>query len=615
MNLHTVWQPSADEIKQTNLYALMQQQGLQSFPEVHQWSVQNRESFWEYTVKRLGVCFQQPYTQLLDVSSGLNKPRWLVGATLNIAESCFQPPLDRPAICTLRQNGVMETWTVAQLDSFSNRIANAFTKAGLKKGDAVAIVMAMTAEVIALYVAILKIGGIVISIPESFAPEEIQKRLRIGEAKWVCTQDVLVRNGKSLPIYAKICEANAPKTLVFGLGTHSSLRTGDLRWEEFMESSHNTVFTPVACSPHDVINILFSSGTTGEPKAIPWDHTTAIKAASDGHYHQDIRAGDVVCWPTSLGWMMGPWLVFSAMLNRACIALYEGSPLERGFCEFVQNARVTMLGIVPSIVKNWRASGCANELDWQSLRCFSSSGEASNANDYAWLMRCNQPKNVLKPIIEYCGGTEIGGGYLAGNLLTDSYPSEFNGKSMGIDFVVLHDDATPCSIGEVGEAFLIPPSLGLSSTLLNGDNDAVYYAQCPVWQGVPLRRHGDRIIVLDEHRFQSDGRADNTMNLGGIKIGSVEIERVVNAVAGVIETAAIGIAPKEGGSDRLVIFAVVTQGTDVNPLCMPMQQAIKQHLNPLFLIHDVVKIDILPRTASNKVMHRELRDLYRKTEK
>ena len=101
----------------------------------------------------------------------------------------------------------------------------------------------------------------------------------------------------------------------------------------------------------------------GQPKAIPWTHTTPIRCAANAFFHQDVRQGDTVAWPTNLGWMMGPWLVFAALLNGAPIAPFQGSPLGRGFGEFVQSAGVSMLGLVPSIAKAWRASDCMKVVD------------------------------------------------------------------------------------------------------------------------------------------------------------------------------------------------------------------------------------------------------------
>ncbi len=104
--------------------------------------------------------------------------------------------------------------------------------------------------------------------------------------------------------------------------------------------------------------VTHSRFEAGQPKAIPWTHTTPIRSAANAFFHQDVREGDTVAWPTNLGWMMGPWLVFAALLNGATIALFQGSPLGRDFGVFVQSAGVSMLGLVPSIAKAWRASDC-----------------------------------------------------------------------------------------------------------------------------------------------------------------------------------------------------------------------------------------------------------------
>ncbi len=604
------WVPSLETIRTANLYALMQEQRAANYAEIHEWSVQNPEAFWERTIRKLNIKLRKPYTQLLDLSEGIAHPKWLKGAELNIAESCFSNSSVCPAIITRRQDGRLETIPVGQLDRLSNRVANGLQALGISKGDSAAIDMPMTAESVAVYFGIIKAGAVVVSIPDSLPSEEIARRLRIGNAKAVFTQDEILRGGKSLPMYEKVRDANAPTTVVLPGKRDSQieLRAGDLRWNNFLSS--NEQFEAVTCAPADPTNILFSSGTTGDPKAIPWDHTTAIKSGSDGMYHQDIHSGDVVCWPTSLGWMMGPWSVYASLLNRATIALYEGAPTERAFCEFVQNAKVTMLGLVPSIAKAWRSTGAADGFDWSHLKTYSSSGEASNPDDYGWLMKLNQPDGSSRPIIEYCGGTEIGGGYATSTVIDPQRPSEFNAIAMGNDVVFLNEEGKPCVPGEVGEVYIRNPSIGLSTRLLNGDNEAVYYANCPMLDNRPLRRHGDQMLVGEGGRYRSDGRTDDAMNLGGIKVGSVEIERTLNHVAGILETAAVAVPPPGGGPERLVIFAVVNnecKPVRLDVLKSEMQQAIKNHLNPLFHIEDVIVVDSLPRTASNKVMRKVLR--------
>jgi acetyl-CoA synthetase len=191
-------------------------------------------------------------------------------------------------------------------------------------------------------------GGVVVAIPDSFSSDEIKTRLTIANTKGVFTQDYILRETKKLPLYEKILQATAPKTIILpSLDKISvAIREDDLSWEEFL--IENTEFSAYLCDPHTHTNILFSSGTTGIPKAIPWNHTTGIKSAADAFLHQNIQTDDILAWPTNLGWMMGPWLIFAGLINQATLALYSNSPRDRGFGEFVQNAKVTMLGVVPA---------------------------------------------------------------------------------------------------------------------------------------------------------------------------------------------------------------------------------------------------------------------------
>jgi acetyl-CoA synthetase len=353
---------------------------------------------------------------------------------------------------------------------------------------------------------------------------------------------------------------------------------------------------------------LFSSGTTGDPKAIPWSHLTPIKCAMDGHFHHDIRPGSVVAWPTNVGWMMGPWLIYASLMNGACMALYEGAPHGAGFARFVRDAGVTMLGVVPSLVSAWRSAGSCEGVDWKKVEIFSSTGEPSNRADYLWLM---SRAGYCAPVIEYCGGTEIGGGYITGTVVQPASPATFSTPSLGLDFVVLGGDDRPVDEGSNGEVFLVPPSIGLSQSLLNRDHDEVYYAGCPeAPEGQVLRRHGDQIERLHRGYYRAHGRADDSMNLGGIKVSSVELETVLGHHETVAECAAVAVQIEGEAGDRLVIFAVLNAVPEVGSLKGELGKRIAAELNPLFKIHDLVIVDALPRTASNKLMRRALRARY-----
>ncbi len=640
------WFPTDEDITEANITRLMAELHTKTYSEFHAWSVANRSPFWQMMIDVLGIKATSTNTDAQQGATGIATNL----ATLNITDSCFSAPPDAIALVTQRENTEnLDTFTYRELESLTNRVANGLIEIGIEPGDAVAVDMPMHAESVAIYLGIVKAGCVVVGIADSFAPEEIATRLRIGDAKAIFTQDYINRAGRHLPLYEKVIAANAPKAIVFSAdrklnvsiekradrklnvsiekradrklnvgiekpcedddGGERIQREDDMTWEDFL--SHTDTFTAIPCDPEAHTNILFSSGTTGEPKAIPWTHTTPIKCAADAYLHHDIHTNDVLAWPTNLGWMMGPWLIYASLINKATIALYDGVPTGRDFGVFVQNAKVSMLGVVPTLVRAWKNTECMHGLDWLAIRAFSSTGECSNPEEMLYLMSLAG----YKPVIEYCGGTEIGGGYVTGTRVQPAAPSTFTTPALGLDFLLYDDHGNPSDNGEV---FIIPPSLGLSTSLLNADHDEVYVAGTP---RPGLRRHGDAIERFGKRlesdpwlvgiKYRAHGRVDDTMNLSGIKVSSAEIEEVLNVVDGIQETAAVAVPPEDGGPSQLVIYTVLiaseSGGAAKQEVRDTLQAALSEHLNPLFRIHEVVVVEGLPRTASNKVMRRSLR--------
>ncbi len=596
------WYPKDDVLKNSNIYQMMLSNNFENYEEFWRWSVSEKESFWEQTIENLNLQFHKRYTSLLDVSKGVERARWLKGAKLNIVDSCFQNKDESIALIFQSEDGSLEKVSQLTLEKYVNRIANSFIDIGLKQGDRIAIDMPMTLEAVAIYLAGIKAGLPVVTIADSFSTNEINVRLKITKPKLVFTQDFLNRAGKILPLYEKVVKADAPRTVVIQEGKENcSLRPNDLFFSEFL--SENERFNSVIQDPDDTITILFSSGTTGEPKAIPWTHSTPIKCASDGYYHHNIQKDDVVCWPTNLGWMMGPWLIFASLINKATIALYYGAPMGPEFGAFVQDAEVDMLGLVPSIVRQWKNTGTMEAFNWSKIKCFSSTGEASNPEEMKYLMQLANNK----PIIEYCGGTEIGGGYVTSTVVQPNIASTFSTQALGGEFILLDENNQASKKGEI---FLIPPIMGLSQSLLNRDHFKVYYEGTPKYMGKVLRRHGDELMQLENGYYKAQGRADDAMNLGGIKVSSIQIEEVINQLEFVKESAAIAVSPSDGGPSQLVLYIVplASDLSDIEKL-KGAKTIIKERLNPLFKVEKLIEIDQLPRTASGKVMRRTLRDL------
>ncbi|KAK3014756.1 hypothetical protein RJ639_007941, partial [Escallonia herrerae] len=623
----------------TNLGRLMKTHGskllgssyedpITSFKLFQSFSVQHPEAspvYWSIVLKELSILFREPPNCILDTSDkSKHGGTWIPGSVLNIAECCLLPS-NYPA---KKDDGIAIVWrdegcddsnvnqmTLKELREQVMFVANALDAMFLK-GDAIAIDMPMTVTAVIIYLATILAGLIIVSIADSFAPKEIATRLRVSKAKAIFTQDFIVRGGRRFPLYSRVVEAAPSKAIVIpavGNNVSIQLRKQDLSWKDFLSAKilfcrpHD--FSPVYQPIESMTNILFSSGTTGDPKAIPWTQLSPIRCAADSWAHIDVQSGDVFCWPTNLGWVMGPILLYSCFLNGATLALYHGSPLGRDFGEFVQDAGVTILGTVPSLVKAWKSSECMKGLDWTKIKSFGSTGEASNVDDDLWL----SSRAYYNPIVECCGGTELASSYIQGNLLQPQAFGAFSSASMTSGIVILDDYGVPylddqACVGEVG---LFPIYMGATDRLLNADHEEVYFKGMPMYKGMHLRKHGDIVKRTVGGYFIVQGRADDTMNLGGIKTSSVEIERVCEQVDEcVLETAAVSSAPVDGGPEQLAIFVVLKKQFDgeSEKLKIRFSRAIQRNLNPLFKVSFVKIVPEFPRTASNKLLRRVLRD-------
>jgi acetyl-CoA synthetase len=608
-----IWYPSEADIANSNLTAFLKQKGCESLDALRAWWQSEPSEFWAAAIKTLDIKFQRQPESTLQFDDPRD-PIWLKGAQLNIVESCFSASADAIAIRSGSADGTIDDITYGQLKKDVELFAKRIVAEGFDEGDRLAIVMPMNVLSVIVYLAILHAGCTAVSIADSFSATEIAKRLRISKAKGIFCVDDYFRAGKRINISNRVTEAvsslnsNGQEVRHFSLPIPfppaSEQEAYIQSWLQQQNAAQIYDGSPRDSSPDHVINILFSSGTTGDPKAIPWDQTTPLKCGTDGRFHQNIKRGDVVVWPTNLGWMMGPWLIFATLLNRATIGLFDDAPTGESFGKFVQDSKATMLGVVPAIVRHWKRTKCMEAYDWSSIKCFSSTGEASNEADMIYLSALA----AFKPIIEYCGGTEIGGGYISSTVLQPNVPAAFSSVAVGSRFEILDEDWDDA---DEGELFLVPPAMGLSRKLLNRDHFDTYYADLPRRpDGTYLRRHGDRMQRLPGGYFRACGRSDDTMNPGGIKIGSAEIEAVLNANIKVIESAVIAESKDEAGNaipDRLVAFVVSESEFDGETIRNEFNVQLREQINPLIRIARVEKIDSLPRTASNKIMRRELR--------
>ena len=610
-DLPIVWTPEKYPIT-SNVKHWMNELGFNNYQDFYTWSIDKKEDFWKTAISHIDLKFNVPYHSILTSAEKPDDITWLQDARFNSVESCFLADPNQTAIYfQSERSDAITTITFEQLFKKVRSYAAGFIKHEIKPKDRILLYLPFSIEAIASYLGLIYIGAEPVLVSDSFSSSELKKRIDIIHAKAVITTDTYVYADKIIHVLPKVVEAEPVSIILHSSEIKNTLsirnNTSDILLSD-LERIPPTTLKPYYHSSKDIISILFSSGTTKEPKALPWLATTPIKCATDGMLLQDIHEGDVVTWTSGMGWMMAPWLIFASLLNKASIAVYNGAYSKKEFIDFTIKTKVTVLGTIPSVVKSWRAQNVEQLKDW-SVRIFSSTGEPSDTEDYLYLMYLNQFK---APIIEYCGGTEIGGAYISSTVELPNALSYFNTPAPGSEMILVNANKEIITQKDTGEVFLVPPAIGLSQQILNKDHEEEYYTNLPSFSTYPvLRKHGDGYsteVFNNILYYKSIGRTDDSMNLGGIKISAVEIESVINKHEAVLESAAVAYQEPNGGPEKLAVFVQLKNASiKTETLQQELQKIIQSELNPLFRISILIFKDTFPRTASNKLMRKDLR--------
>jgi len=616
-----VWQPSEEYLRQSRLKRFMERHGLATFDELMERSTTDLTWFWEAVFEDLGIEFYEPYTQVVDLSDGVQWAKWCVGAKLNIVHNCLDKWVDTPtqdevAIHWEGEEGQSRRLTYRDLYREVNRVASALRAAGLGKGDAVGLYMPMVPEIVVAFLAIAKIGGIILPLFSGYGPGAIATRLADAEATALFTADGMFRRGKTLPMKTAADEALADvpsveKVIVYPrTGQDVPMISGrDVWWDEFVADQPTEAPTE-STDAEDLIMIIYTSGTTGQPKGAVHTHCGfPIKSAQDMAHGFDIQSFDTMFWMTDMGWMMGPWEVFGVLILGAGMLLYDGAPdypdVDRVWA-LVERHGVTALGLAPTFARAIMPHGDepVKRHDLSSLRILGSTGEAWNPGPWQWFFETVGRGEV--PIINYSGGTEISGGIVLGNVLLPLKPCAFSGPPPGMAADVVDEDGNPVR-GAVGELVVRQPWIGMTRGFWK---DPDRYLET-YWNRIPdLWVHGDFAAIDEDGLWYILGRSDDTIKVAGKRIGPAEVESALVGHPAVTEAAAIGI-PDEVKGQAVVAFAVLQAGTDPDDtLRTELKSWVAKEMGKPLAPKDIRFVTDIPKTRNAKVMRRVIRAAY-----
>ena len=475
------WTPTDEVIERAQLTKFMRQAGVHSFDELYRYSIENVEEFTAEVLKFLDIKFDPPYKKLLDTSNGIEFPNWCEGAGLNITEMCLDrwqtdEMKDQPAIIWEGEEGKVQQVSYAELLFEVQTCVISLKLNGFTKGDAIGIYMPMMIETVIALLAINRIGAVAVPFFSGYGVNAIESRLNAVGAKALFICEGFERRGK-LFAAAEIAEqaiTNCPtvKLVVFvyrSSRNYSANNPKFLDWHTFTTVNISDFLDNEEAEPtsaEDPLIILYTSGTTGKPKGILHTHCSfPIKAAQDMAFGTDVGKGTRISWLTDLGWMMGPWLIYGALINGATICLYDGAPdypsADRMW-EFCAKHKIEILGISPTLVRALATHGdeLPKKHDLSSLRAFASTGEPWNPAPWWWLFE--KVGDSKLPIINYSGGTEISGGILMNNFLTPIKPCGFSAPCPGMDADIVNEQGESVGAGEVGELVIRQPWIGMA---------------------------------------------------------------------------------------------------------------------------------------------------------
>ncbi|NOH02497.1 MAG: AMP-binding protein [Chloroflexi bacterium] len=631
-----VWKPTPEHIEHANLTRFMRLHGIGDFDELMRKSTGDAAWFTDAVLKFLDIQFYEPYSNVADLSKGIQFPKWCVGGRMNIVHNCvdkYQLSVisdqssvitDQLAVVFEGEEGITRKLTYRELYKEVNKAANALRSLGLGKGDAIGLFMPMTPEIVIALLAIAKIGGIILPLFSGYGAGAIVSRMVDADAKALFAADGAFRRGKAVEMKSVADEAAEQiptlKHMIVLKRTGQNIKMKEERdfwWHELVDSQSDEAGTEKT-SAEDPLMIIYTSGTTGKPKGALHTHCGfPVKAAQDMAFGTDVhgaqignlRHADVIYWMTDMGWMMGPWLVFGSLILGATMFLYDGAPdfpAPDRLWELVEKHKINQMGVSPTLIRSLIPQGEEHfrKHDLSSLKCFASTGEPWNPDPWMWLFEKVGGGRI--PIINYSGGTEISGGIVMGNPILPLKPCAFSAPCPGIAADVLDENGKSVR-NAVGELVIKAPWIGMTRGFWK-DRQRYLDTYWSRWENIWV--HGDFAAVDNDGLWYILGRSDDTIKIAGKRLGPAEVESILVRHPSIVEAAAIGV-PHEVKGSELVLFAVTRPGVERSEaLRRELHEMVVAEMGKPLAPKAILFVSDLPKTRNAKVMRRMIRAAY-----
>jgi acetoacetyl-CoA synthetase len=589
------------------------------YNELWQWSVDELEDFWAAIWEFCGVRASKPYERVLG-SREMPGAEWFPGAELNYAENLLAGA-DDADVAVLHVSEVRDelgslTW--GELTAQVAAAAGGLRALGVGRGDRVVAYMPNIPETLVAFLATASIGAIWSSAAPEFGARSVIDRFAQIEPKVLLAVDGYRHGGKDFDRMANVQSIVAELPSVEHVvvmpylsaeADPARIATGALTWDGLLDLDPPAPRTELSFEqvPFDhPLWVLYSSGTTGLPKAIVQGHGGILLEQLKKRLHLDLHPGDRMFWFTTTGWMMWNFLV-GCLLSDAAIVLYDGSPAHPDLgvlWDLAERTGMTCMGVSAGLLASTEKAGIepGRDYDLHALRALGSTGSPLAPESFEWVYGHVKPDVWL---FSTSGGTDVCTAFVAGCPLLPVYEGELQCRALGCA-VEAWDEQGNSLQDEVGELVLTEPLPSMPLYFINDPNGErlreSYFEMYPgVW------RHGDWIRITPRGGAVIYGRSDSTINRQGVRMGTSEIYRAVLAVPGVLDALVVDV-PREidaqGGKELwMPLFVVLAPGVALDEdLTAQIKRRIREDCSPRHVPNDVFAVSEIPRTLSNKIL-------------
>ena len=600
-----VWEPPVDVLERSQVGRFMswlaEHRGLElrTHDELWRWSVDDLEGFWSAVWEHFGVVTHAPYDSVLE-SRTMPGARWFTGARLSYVEHALGTADETGQVAVLGRSqtrGDVDL-TFGDLRDQVTRAQQVLRDRGVGPGDRVVGYLPNVPETLVAFLATASLGAVWASCALEFGARSVVDRFAQVEPVVLVVAGGYRYGDKDVDRRDQVAEIRASLHTVRHVVDieYGGWRVDDAEsWPALLAGADggDPVLEPV---PFDhPLFVLFSSGTTGRPKAIVHGHGGILLEHLKNHaLSWDMGPGDRMLWYTTTAWMMWNALV-SSLLVRSSIVMVDGNPVHPDLgwqWRLAAETRATIMGASPGFVMACRKQGVVVPQDL-AVRVVGSAGAPLPPEGYGWV------RDQLGPDVQLnvgSGGTDVCSGLVQNSPLLPVWAGEISGPCLGVD-VHAFDEQGHEVVGRLGELVVTSPMPSMPVSFW-GDPDgsrlrAAYFDHYPgVW------RHGDWIVFHENGSCHVAGRSDATLNRGGVRLGTAEFYRVVEELEGVADSLVVHLEDPEGGNGELLLFVAMDPGHRLDEKAI--SAALRTALSPRHVPDEVVQVPVVPRNLTGK---------------